>query len=93
MQNLIMVTQKVHDPNDQIFVFFAEEEALGVKPIRVYCQRMKEHNVSRAIIIVEKKLTPHAKTAVAEMGGEYEVEHFKASELLIDITEHCLVPK
>ena len=83
----------MENANDQIFVFFPEEETLGVKPIRVYTDRMKAQMVGRAIIVVKKGITAHARTALLEMGDNYQVEHFKESELLIDITEHSLVPK
>lgn len=92
-ENLTMLAQKVENANDQIFVFFPEEETLGVKPIRTYTERMKAQMVGRAIIVVKTGITAHARTALLEMGDNYQVEHFKESELLIDITEHSLVPK
>jgi len=93
-ENLTILVEKTDDPSDQLFVFFPEDEKVGVKPIKTYCQRMKEENVLRAIIVVKVNLTPFAKAAVKEMSLRgYRVEYFRDSELLVDITEHKLVPE
>jgi len=93
-ENLTILVEKTDDPSDQLFVFFPDDEKVGVKPIKTYCQRMKEENVFRAIIVVKVSLTPFAKQCVKEMALRgYRVEYFKDSELLVDITEHKLVPE
>lgn len=93
-ENLTILVEKTDDSTDQLFVFFPEDEKVGVKPIKTYCKRMKEVNVLRAIIVVKINLTPFARSAVKEMAMHgYKVEYFKDSELLVDITEHKLVPE
>lgn len=93
-ENLTILVEKTDDSNDQLFVFFPEDDKVGVKPIKTYCKRMKEGNVLRAIIVVKINLTPFARSAVKEMSMHgYRVEYFKDSELLVDITEHKLVPE
>ena len=55
---------------------------------------MKEQNVSKAIIIIKSDITSFAKQAIREMAQRgYRVEIFKDAELLVDITEHKLVPE
>jgi DNA-directed RNA polymerase I, II, and III subunit RPABC1 len=55
---------------------------------------MKDENVKHAILIVKDKLTAFAKNAVKALAATgYRMEYFRDSELLIDITEHKLVPK
>ncbi|KAL0160343.1 hypothetical protein M9458_044068, partial [Cirrhinus mrigala] len=49
------------DPTDQMFVFFPEEPKVGIKTIKMYCQRMQEENITRAIIVVQMGMTPSAK--------------------------------
>lgn len=48
-----------------VFVFFsltpAEEPKVGIKTIKMYCQRMQEENITRAIIVVQMGMTPSAK--------------------------------
>ena len=86
--------EKQDDPDDTLFVFFPQDEKVGVKPIRTYCERMKEESVKRAILVTRDNLTPFAKQAVAEMRQQkYNIEYFREAELLVDITEHVLVPQ
>ena len=86
-ESLTILVEKVDDSTDQLFVFFPNDEKVGVKPIKEYCSRMKDENVQRAIIVVLSGLTPFAKTAVKEMSSHgYRIEYFKDAELLVDIT-------
>lgn len=39
----------------------AEEPKVGIKTIKVYCQRMQEENITRALIVVQQGMTPSAK--------------------------------
>ena len=58
-----------------------------------YCQRMQEENISRAIIVVQSGMTPSAKQALIDMAPKYSLEQFREAELMINITEHELVPQ
>lgn len=90
---LTILVEKTDDSADQLFVFFPDDEKVGVKPIKVYCERMKDEQVRKAIIVVKVNLTPFAKQALREMTQRgYRVEYFRDAELLVDITEHKLVP-
>eukprot|EP00794_Sanderia_malayensis_P007952 gene7953-8809_t len=81
------------DPTDQMFVFFPEEEKVGIKTIKQYCTRMQEENINRAIIVVQQGMTPSAKQALVDMAPKYILEQFLETELLVNITEHELVPE
>uniref|UniRef100_A0A8C1SDI6 DNA-directed RNA polymerases I, II, and III subunit RPABC1 n=1 Tax=Cyprinus carpio TaxID=7962 RepID=A0A8C1SDI6_CYPCA len=76
------------DPTDQMFVFFPEETKVGIKTIKMYCQRMQEENITRAIIVVQTGMTPSAKQSLVDMAPKYILEQFLQQELLIKITEH-----
>ena len=89
---LTILVEKADDENQQLFVFFAEEEKVGVKPIKVFTDRMRAEGVSNAIMVLRVDITPFAKTALSEMSGDFRIEHFKEAELLVDITQHQLVP-
>lgn len=58
-----------------------------------YCQRMQEENISRALIVVQSGMTPSAKQALVDMAPKYILEQFREAELMINITEHELVPE
>lgn len=38
-----------------------EEPKVGIKTIKMYCQRMQEENITRALIVVQQGMTPSAK--------------------------------
>ncbi|XP_035670220.1 DNA-directed RNA polymerases I, II, and III subunit RPABC1 [Branchiostoma floridae] len=92
-KDLVVLVAHNDDPTDQMFVFFADEPKIGIKTIKMYCQRMQEENISRAIIVVQMGMTPSAKQALVDMAPKYILEQFLESELLINITEHQLVPE
>lgn len=91
--NLTMLVGKLDDVDEKLFVFFPEEPKVGVKPIRRYLDEMKRESVKRAIILVQDSMTPFAKQALNELAPQYVLEQFAEAELLVDITEHELVPK
>jgi hypothetical protein len=66
---------------------------VGIKTIKVYCQRMQEENITRALIVVQQGMTPSAKQSLVDMAPKYVLEQFLQQELLINITEHevCVV--
>lgn len=44
-------------------------------------------------VVLRVDITPFAKQAVQEMSDAFRIEHFKEAELLVDITQHQLVPE
>lgn len=44
-----------------VFCIDAEESKVGIKTIKMYCQRMQEENIARAVIVVQTGMTPSAK--------------------------------
>jgi DNA-directed RNA polymerases I, II, and III subunit RPABC1 len=92
-ENLTILVEKAEDDSNQLFVFFPEDEKVGVKPIKVFTDRMRNESVFNAIMVLRVDITPFAKQAVQEMSDSFRIEHFKESELLVDITQHQLVPK
>merc|ERR1711928_113716 len=91
--DLIVLVAHNDDPTDQMFVFFPDEPKIGIKTIKTYCQRMQEENITRAVIVVQLGMTPSAKQSLVDMAPKYILEYFTESELLINITEHELVPE
>jgi len=90
----LLVEKPERGPDDQLFVFFPDDDKVGVKTLKFYCTRMKDANVTTAIVVVKEKLTSFAKAAVKEMAAfNYRMEFFRDAELLVDITEHKLVPQ
>jgi DNA-directed RNA polymerases I, II, and III subunit RPABC1 len=82
------------DPTQQIFVFFPDEEKIGVKTIETYAQRMQAEGVPHAILVIPQAMTAFAKNAVAlfEQNMGYRIEQFTDNEMKVNILEHVLVP-
>lgn len=92
---LTLLVQKRDDPSDQLFVFWPVDPKVGVKPIKRYMERMNEEDVKRAILVVQQNLTAFARQALSEIQASegLTLEQFQESELLVNITEHVLVPQ
>ena len=93
-ESLTILAEKADDASDSVFVFFPTEEKLGVKTLKTYCIRMRDGNAFRGIVVVKENLTPSARQGIKEMTMHgFRMEYFRDAELLIDITEHRLVPE
>lgn len=91
--DLTLLAPKQEDPTDQMFVFYPNEDKVGVKTIKTFAERMKSEGVFRAMMVVQANLTPFAKQCLTEMQPKYYIEVFQELELLINITKHVLVPQ
>lgn len=79
--------------SDQLFVFFPEDLSVGVKPIRTFLEKMNEGGVFKCIVVYRGSLTPSAAKVMAAMAPKYVMEQFSEGELVVNITEHKLVPQ
>ena len=52
-----------------------------------------KEEVKRAILVINGKFSNFAKQTLAEVSQSFTIEHFLENELLVDITEHELVPQ
>ena len=57
-----------------MFVFFPNEDKVGVKTIKTFAERMKSEGVFRAMMVVQANLTPFAKGCLGEMQPKYYIE-------------------
>lgn len=55
-------------------MFFPEDAKVGVKAIKLVCERMKSDNVNRAIMVVMSNLTPFAKQCLEEVRHVHYIE-------------------
>lgn len=62
---------------------------VGIKTIKMYCQRMQEENIARAIIVVQTGMTPSAKqvrhthTQISHLKHQTQVIRCQASRRYI----------
>lgn len=77
---------------EQLLVFFCEDTNIGVKPMRSFVQVMSEKGINNAILVVRKAITPAAQKTILGL-PKLKFEIFYENELLVNVTEHQLVPK
>ncbi|XP_031272178.1 DNA-directed RNA polymerases II and IV subunit 5A [Pistacia vera] len=92
-EDLVINKAMRNNSGDQIYVFFPDEQKVGVKTMKTYTNRMKSENVFRAILVVQQNLTPFARTCINEISSKFHLEVFQEAELLVNIKEHVLVPE
>ncbi|KAK2645629.1 hypothetical protein Ddye_020824 [Dipteronia dyeriana] len=92
-EDLVINKAMRDNSSDQIYVFFPDEQKVGVKTMKTYTNRMKSDNVFKAILVVQQSLTPFARTCIAEISTKFHLEVFQEAELLVNIKDHVLVPE
>ncbi|GAA6007239.1 DNA-directed RNA polymerase core subunit RPB5 [Rhodotorula paludigena] len=78
---------------DSIFVFYAEEASVGIKTMRKFIDILESQKFPRGILIYKTSMTPSANKVITAMSSQFQIEAFQESELLVNITEHILVPQ
>ncbi|KAM3173615.1 hypothetical protein ACTXT7_012159 [Hymenolepis weldensis] len=94
-KELLMVVNHEEDPSDMLYVFFPDDDRVNMKTIRAYVDQMQHDSCTKAILVLrEGGLTPAAKSAIAELSAsKITMECFYENELMVNITEHKLVPE
>lgn len=93
-EKMTVLTNKIDDPTDQIFVFFSSDQKIGVQQLKNYVEKMKSQKINRGILVVKGGFSAFAKQLLPELTTRgITLEHFQEPELMINITDHLLVPK
>ncbi|KAI7862381.1 RNA polymerase Rpb5, C-terminal domain-containing protein [Spinellus fusiger] len=91
--HLTFVVQKRDDPTQQLLVFFPKDKSVGVKPLRVYVERMAQQQIPKGVCIYQQSMTSSANKVIQSLPSKHTLESFQENELLVNITHHVLVPK
>lgn len=82
------------DLDDKIYTFFAPVEKINKTHVEDYYKQMVTDNVKRAILIIGMPMTSAAKDSLKKFASKgIRIDIFHDKELLVDITEHKLVPE
>ncbi|PNY00182.1 DNA-directed RNA polymerases I, II, and III subunit RPABC1 [Trifolium pratense] len=88
--DLTILKANKDDPSDQIYVFFPDNNKIGVQVVTTYRNRMITDNVRRGILVLQVQVSPKARAELANLSAKVRMEE---DELLVNITQHELVPK
>ncbi|ORY89001.1 RPB5 subunit of DNA-directed RNA polymerase [Leucosporidium creatinivorum] len=77
----------------EIYVFYADEASVGIKTMRKFITILEDQKIGRGIIIYKTNMTPSANKVISAMASQFQIEAFQESELLVNITQHILVPQ
>lgn len=84
------------NPDSKAFITaeFSNDEKVGLKHIEEFGSRLKKHDVINGILVISGVATNLCKQGISEIAetGIF-IEIFEERELIVNITEHELVPK
>jgi len=95
-QRLNFYTEKPTDnPSnpEKIFAYFSDEKNVSIKTMRKFLEILDTQKITNGIIVFSDKMTPSARKIISAMSAEYTLEEFEEASLLVNITQHVLVPQ
>ncbi|ODQ55377.1 RPB5 subunit of DNA-directed RNA polymerase [Saitoella complicata NRRL Y-17804] len=85
------------ESNSQLYVEFSTNtetgETIGIKPLRAFAATLAEHQCAVGIYVYAGKLSPSASKVALAVAAQHSIELFPESDLIVNITQHELVPK
>lgn len=92
--DLVILSAKLDNPEELIYVEFSNKEKVGLENIKDIGLRLYSQNIQNGILISKGSITSLCKQAIQDMAdAKIFLETFEEKELLVNITEHELVPK
>jgi DNA-directed RNA polymerase I, II, and III subunit RPABC1 len=80
--------------NQDIYIEFSAKEKTGVEQIKEFGARIFKQEINNGIMIIKGAVTTLCKQAISELSETgIHIETFEEKELIVNITEHELVPK
>ena len=85
-EHLMILTEKVNNENDKIFVFMPTDNKIGKQTIRDYLNILSESDVKDAIIIIKNDITSYANKFVNSdpIKNKYNIELLYQNDLISD---------
>jgi DNA-directed RNA polymerase I, II, and III subunit RPABC1 len=82
------------EDGDKIYVEFSNKEKVSLDTVKDIGLRLFNQQLRSGILIAKGTFTPICKQAIQEMAeADISLETFEEKDLIVNITEHELVPK
>jgi len=91
--NINQLFKHKNDAEGEIYLIFSNRKSMTKEDIDFVAQKMNEHHVKKAILIGSGPLTPICEKQVGLLQGLINIEYFDEKDLIVNITEHELVPQ
>jgi len=75
-----------------IWIEFNNDESVGIKQMRTFAQYLTSNHFHTGIIVTQAHITPAALKIVPAVASDVRIETFQVVDLLVNITQHELVP-
>lgn len=75
-----------------IWVEFNSDENVGIKQMRSFAQYLTLNHFHTGILVTSVHITPSALKIIPAVANEVRIETFQDTDLLVNITQHELVP-
>ena len=75
-----------------IWIEFSSDTSIGIKQMRTFAQHINQHNFHTGMLVTQNSITPAALKIVPVVLPSI-IETFQEQDLLVNITQHELVPK
>ncbi|KAJ1256325.1 hypothetical protein BS78_K047100 [Paspalum vaginatum] len=92
LERLAISATLASDPSNKVKVMFCRPEPIKIAAIREIHSGIKDENLSRLILVLQSRITARAKQTIKEL-FPFKVDTFQITELLVNITDHALMPK
>ncbi|CAH9119076.1 unnamed protein product [Cuscuta europaea] len=90
-ENLEMQKEMHNDSSNKIMIFYPNDSKIGVKNIRGCLDRMKAEDITRGILILQKKLAPQARACIAAASSLYLIDVFEPEGIILQSNDNSKI--
>jgi len=76
-----------------LYVEFAVEDPVSIAVMKQFVHTLDDQKFGAGILIYQQSLTSQAAKIMTTLAGQFRIEAFPESELMVNITHHELVPQ
>jgi len=87
------IFDKKDELSKKVYFQYITSNVINTEQVKDFFKIMKIRNFVSGIMIILGKLSSQAKNKIEEINKEIQLEIFTVNELIVNITEHELVPK
>ena len=91
--NIALIFKHQDEAEGEISLTFSARDKTSKEDIETVAKKMNEKNIRKVIYIGRSPLNSICEKAISVLLGSIQVEYFEEKDLIVNITEHELVPQ